>query len=417
MYETYKISFLQKSFAAIFTGKSLREPILSIWKNFMRSEVIPHFKDGSGYFESLSFQVNEIEYEPNLSDSFDAFYENKKEKIVPLAFGIFNKLDFYTVAVSIQSVVSHANDNNFYDIYVLNDLNLSSNNIFWLENLSKKNIRVTMIDISAEALKSRLPLPEYANMNYWQLIVPYAIFGYDKILCVKNGIIFNCDPMDTLRQNLAQCVAAGSCRYKDKNYIEDTVGLIYEKFIGIDLLLINIKEWQEKNISEACWNLLAETSVKYDNPCREAINIVAKNDLFVWNGFLNGKMFLNTVSKNFSVDLNDLFILDFNELEPWKKPDRQYADIWWSYARMSPYYEAILFKCLGDVKSECAGGYADNTQTMDLDKIMENKDNLYPFMKEYIKEWFLKHITLGEKRQIHNMKLAEIAGKMKQLLT
>lgn len=92
--------------------------------------------------------------------------------------------------------------------------------------------------------------------------------------------------------------------------------------------------------------------------------------------------------------------------KPWKNPYHSFADIWWKYARKSPFYE-IFLKDLTCNKSTVTA--SDLTKSI-LSKILTyKKDKL-----RYYRYKILSKITFGKMRKHYKRKKKELKRQLKE---
>ena len=99
--------------------------------------------------------------------------------------------------------------------------------------------------------------------------------------------------------------------------------------------------------------------------------------------------------------------------KPWICPEAQWADIWWAYAKRSPFYEHILFNRVAGmerkyVKTDAPASRpikSDSSVSERLKGIRTVNPDVDPLLKQYIKEAVLFLLSWGHTRQYHRNNL------------
>ena len=101
-------------------------------------------------------------------------------------------------------------------------------------------------------------------------------------------------------------------------------------------------------------------------------------------------------------------IIHYNsQFKPWFYPDKPYADIWWSYARETPFYEEILARLMDFKISQMPQAVVDYHAVYML------SHPIY-FKLKKLRYRLLKHITFGKKRKRYREKYRLLKAQMKK---
>ena len=93
--------------------------------------------------------------------------------------------------------------------------------------------------------------------------------------------------------------------------------------------------------------------------------------------------------------------------KPWNAPESDLADHWWHYARMTPFYEEILFKNLNS-QNRNANNAIDLTLVRETANYLKNKITYWRYR-------LLSKITFGKKRRKYKQKRKELKTRLKQV--
>ncbi|WP_139470516.1 glycosyltransferase family 8 protein [Campylobacter armoricus] len=116
-------------------------------------------------------------------------------------------------------------------------------------------------------------------------------------------------------------------------------------YINTGVALFNLKKWRENNIE----HLLFENSHKFANkllfPDQDTLNIVLYQKVKYLSSIYNAMPVQNYYNKDQEKEAfsNPQIIHWAGYKKPWKYSDAPYAEIFWHYAKKTPFYEEILF--------------------------------------------------------------------------
>ena len=206
------------------------------------------------------------------------------------------------------------------------------------------------------------------NQHTIDFFIPDVFKKYEKIIYLDCDILVLRDLKDLHFFNFTTSIAV--CKeFLSISNVLNNVDRYYINFINMKkpfkdirnyvqagVLIYNIKKCLTNNFTQKCLDAL-----KYlENPPivdQDVINSAFEGDIsfldsrwnFAWNLPIRYPDFLNSFSKEFIKDIlkiiNDHYIIHYCDVfKPWNSPHLPKADIWWQYARETPFYEEILFK-------------------------------------------------------------------------
>ncbi|EPZ5217094.1 glycosyltransferase family 8 protein, partial [Campylobacter coli] len=128
-------------------------------------------------------------------------------------------------------------------------------------------------------------------------------------------------------------------------------------YFNAGILVYNIKKCLEINFEKRCLDKLLELK----NPPtadQDILNAALENEIhFIspsWNCMQNhtgidNQQYINSIPNvhmhDYIASQKDPYIIHYiGSSKPWNSPHLPKADIWWCYARQTPFYEEILFK-------------------------------------------------------------------------
>lgn len=285
----------------------------------------------------------------------------------------------FPLAVAIQSIIAHSTANNYYDILVLKK-ELNPQNEDLILNLIKEidNISIRFIDISTyinlypESIFFKRA--QFKAITYYRFLIPDLLNQYNKILYLDSDLVIIDDVAvlynESLDNNLlaaapdillVQFAAARrntSCwnipfdEYATRVLKMDDCS----KYFQAGVMLLNLKELREYNFKEKfiqelkriekppfvdqdVFNAVCYGKVKFLNLKWNHMYFIHDSSIFA------GKVPKHMIEEfNYSYERNMSILHCAGPIKPWADPSQKFADIFWKYARMTPFYEQILYK-------------------------------------------------------------------------
>ena len=118
------------------------------------------------------------------------------------------------------------------------------------------------------------------------------------------------------------------------------------RYVNTGVILVNLKKWREENIE----NKLCENVIKYANllqfPDQDTLNITLQDKVKNISHIYNAMPVQNyLVEKEKKEAFNNPVIIHWaGYRKPWIYSDANYSEYFWKYARMTPFYEEIIYK-------------------------------------------------------------------------
>ena len=328
------------------------------------------------------------------------------------------------LAVTIKSLLEHISNENFYEIYILEN-GISLYNQKLIKNLNLvENVKIEFInmDIYVEELKSKeFYTAYYLNLStYFRCFVTKIFHNFDKILYLDCDIIILEDIANLYNIEMPDDNLLAAVRdygvinllndkeridiYKYENYFKNKLKLtIPTDYFQAGVLVMNLKELRKIDLI----NLCVEKTKEIGPPL--FVDQCILNSLFYnkveflpmkWNLlsyllFDDDKMFLPSDIKNeyFEMIYKQEGIIHFATFEkPWLCPHLPLAEIWWQYARLTPFYEEIIYRNAKEWSSI----------TYEEKKLLKKEDY---FKFKYFKYKILCFLSFGKKHVYYKEKL------------
>lgn len=275
--------------------------------------------------------------------------------IIPLVFCFDDSLEL-PAGVCLTSLLENANDNTFYEIFILH----SDYNSFHLNRSLKQlenkypNCRITFRSVG-NSFKGAYEIRGITTAAYYRLLIPELIPEYDKIMYHDVDVIFRRDLAEVFLETdiddfyMAGVIATESLDVEVRRKRE-RLGLDWLTYIQSGCIIINSKKLREDSIVNLFKNEVA--SSKYEYQDMDIINLVCKGKLKTMAPAFNVTVEVSQlaachVQQPFYTQselqiAQKIGTIHYNGAKPW----REYCvnfDYWWEYYRKSIFYDPKFY--------------------------------------------------------------------------
>lgn len=270
---------------------------------------------------------------------------------IPIAFCFDNNL-VKPACVCLSSLMMSANEDTFYDIFVLHSQNENLDRKH-LERIPQyfKNCRIQYRTVD-NTFDKAFEIRGITTPAYYRLLIPEIIPEYDKVLYSDVDVIFRSDLSEYYNIDMTGYYIAGvdslaNFQPELVKYYNDTVGTGPEGIIYSGNLIINSKLILEDNVIPRFKELAKN---KYMFQDMDVLNITCRGKI----KYLPPAFCFTTYISEYNVyrkdelmkvwkreDVEDALtkgIVHFNGKKPWKDVCINF-DIWWEYYRRCPFFD------------------------------------------------------------------------------
>lgn len=278
------------------------------------------------------------------------------KNVVPIAFAFDNNL-VLPACVCISSLLSNANEDTFYDIFILysksgNIDRTNLDNIPQYYNNCKINYK--LVD---DTFDSAFEIRGITTPAYYRLLIPELIPEYEKVIYSDVDIVFRMDLWDLYQINLDGYYLAatrdlGLNLSKDGvEYIKTLNGVEAGDYLQSGFIVLNSSHIMRDGLVEQ-FKSLAKQKLKFQD--QDILNIACHNKV----KYLSLEYNMTDYSFYYVMKecdrILDLFdkeaievalnkgTLHYNGHKPWKKYCVNF-DIWWEYYRNSPFFDPHFY--------------------------------------------------------------------------
>lgn len=270
---------------------------------------------------------------------------------------------------TLYSIIKNSSLKHNYDLLIL-EKNISAENKAKILKLSKGNISVRFYNFNRFIEKYHFNFFTYDHVSvetYFKLCIPLILKNVPKSIFLDSDVIVSGDLFDLYSTDIKGyplgaahcCLISGLYNYNNnlKTYIRQELCLsgVKNYFQG-GVLLIDTNKWKKLHASEALIESVSKNNFQF-------VDQDALNKYFVHSiKFIDQKWNYETVQKGFiptyAVTDKDILLIHkkakacckiihySGKYKPWFYPDEEMAEIWWQYARQTPFYEEIISRMI-----------------------------------------------------------------------
>ena len=264
---------------------------------------------------------------------------------IPVFFAVDDNFAKYTV-VTLHSLIKNASREYNYSVYILSTV-ISDDMKNKISSYNDDNFKIEFVDVTSylESISDKLPLRHYySKTTYYRLFISEMYPQYDKAVYLDSDLIILGDISKLYNTDIGDCYLAGCHEQAMEQmdvygtYVEEVLGISRHNFFNAGMMLINAKQFREKNILDKFITLLGEYNfiVTQDE---DYLNVICKDHVYWLDQKWNTELipFFNYPYED--TEANILHYIMVNK--PWHYADCRGADIFWSYAKETPVYDAL----------------------------------------------------------------------------
>ena len=268
----------------------------------------------------------------------------KYQEIIPIFFAVDDEYIPF-LAVTLQSIVEHSTEENYYVIKIL-CTNISEENKEKINKYTKDNISIEFVDLNyyIEKIKNKLYTRDYFSMTtYFRLFILNLYPQYNKAIYLDSDIVLLTDVVELYKEdigdNLVGAVRDDIIQQNEvfQEYVEKVVGVSsYKNYFNAGMLIMNLDELRKNKFQEKFLYLLE--NVKYSVvQDQDYLNRICKGRVKLLDASWN-------VMPNATKDVNEdnIKLIHYNyQYKPWHYDNIAYANYFWNFAQKTEFYDKL----------------------------------------------------------------------------
>lgn len=368
--------------------------------------------------------------------------EPKYENGINICFSCDKKYIPY-LSVAIESIIENSSSKHNYDIIILYDDIYDFQKRFLLSMIKNyPNISIRFFNMKRYIAKYNISdlytRPDMSLAAYYRLFVGDIFAKYQKLLYLDCDLVATKDIAELFNISIKD-YALGACldtnianemfvdetnkKYMTafREYMRQTFKYYDSKtYFNSGVLLVNIQKFNEIPLTELLE--LAQKNTKFYHD-QNVLNVAFCDDYIQlpteWNAQSHIKYY-PTYRSQLPTQLIELYdtyddipgIIHYtSHPKVWRDPFKQWANIWWKYARETPFYEIILKENLLSSSNKITA-----PKETHIDFAIVNDLVSKPLLKlRYLKCKILSKITFGRKRTHYKEKRMLIKARIKKM--
>lgn len=323
-------------------------------------------------------------------------------------------------SVAITSLLKQTT--NFINLYIIGNLN--EHNRLGLIQTSKKyhNCNLKFINFDTKLLTEfkDIKINEHLTITTYCRLLSHILFpNLDKILYIDVDTLILDDVTDFYDTNIEDYLYVGVEDFASE-YFKNRFNIDKKyPYINCGTLLINLKKLRSfdsfqkmKKFAKEKSNLIQTADQDIINGCfYDKIKLISYRYNFYHEHFSKTRAYFHPNNlQDYENSKNNPCIIHFvGKNKPWNTfiYEHKYTFTWWHYARMTPFYEEILFKNLNS-QNRNANNAIDLTLVRETANYLKNKITYWRYR-------LLSKITFGKKRRKYKQKRKELKTRLKQV--
>ncbi len=285
---------------------------------------------------------------------------------------VFCPDNFYTkyFGVLLQSIIDNSKPDKNYDLLIF-ETDISENNKKLLLKMIPSNFSLRFVNVT-EYIYENFGDLNFSARNHWsiatfyRLFIPFIMKNYKKVLYLDSDMCtnHNIDELFEIDMDTAELLAVKDTvspilnKYKErKNYMQKILGLKEpEQYFNAGCVLFNLKNIEIEDYKTKLLNAFEINDLWFLD--QDIMNMIfeGKTKLihnkwnYIWGSCLWTPHYISqiitdaTYKKMFIEAKTEPYIIHYTtSKKPWNTVGVEHADIFWHYARKTPFYEEILF--------------------------------------------------------------------------
>ncbi len=389
----------------------------------------------------------------NISELFNSLSINPQfdQNNIPIIYSTSNLYARY-VSVSIISLLENADSSYNYDINIL-ETDLSEEIKNRLKSIEKdyNNVSIRFInlqEILGDLFNYFYLRGQVTKESYYRFFVGEIFKNYEKIIYLDADTVVNSDISILYQQDLHNNLLAATndvsillwavtklkrpdLPYTYDIYFSDVLKILPNSYIQAGVMLMNSHQMYQEHFAQQCMNKLKEIG-KPLLVDQDIINIIANKRIkyldIQWNYGLhikNPKDFAalpNHLYTNLINQRYDIKILHMTGPKCDTYPHNEFSEIFWKYARLSPFYEILLFDNILRMPSKWNNDLAKVHFPNINNRFAANEYNTkllfvieHPMRFKLKKSWYAikKAFAFGKRYQKYNQKYQSLKTLLK----
>lgn len=296
------------------------------------------------------------------------------KNIIPVVFAV-NKNYVPYLGVAIISLIKHVSEKYEYKVYVFHTT-LSPYEQLKIQKLGTKNVVIQCINI----LEYTRNLNLYSSLHLteetvYRILIPEVLPQFDKVVYLDSDLLVLKDIAELFEHDLEGKVlgVVHDVPFDEiLKHVRDDLRIPPDNCFNAGVLLIDTKQFIEKNIKQKCIQLLGEDRLRdkrryiyldqdvLNIACREMTICFEPQWNFQWQYLQPERCerIIGEYREQYLITSEEPYIIHYaGDIKPWQEPDMDMADLFWNCARNTVFYEEIIYRNTQRKGADCFKTY------------------------------------------------------------
>ncbi len=273
------------------------------------------------------------------------------------------------LAVCLQSLIDNSNPEHKYEIIILESEIVNNNKKKIKKLFNLKNFSIHFLHIDSKAfpidIEQICAHKHFSKETFYRILLPALIPNYSKIVYLDVDVLILSDiyklyNIDLNSNTIGACIDAIMNGWIKSdiymaNHLKNVLKLDdIKKYFQAGVMLFDCTKFRKNNCEAKLLEIMKDTPMETADQC--ILNKYFNNDVKLLDLSWNYENECSTHKRTGWVALMDKNILEMymkarnnpqiihyvGSEKPWFYPDEDFADIWWEYAKKTPFYEEIV---------------------------------------------------------------------------
>lgn len=333
------------------------------------------------------------------------------------------------LCVYLLSLKEHARDDKYYDIVIL-ERDISNDNKRKIVSCVKQdNISIRFYNPSNlfQGVNLHISHDYFKEECYYRVASPAIFNTYRRVIFTDLDLILQDDisklyDFDLQGNAIAAAIEPVWREIYDTNYVisenkirdytNEVLGLTnpYDYF-NTGVCIFDVEQCNKENLFNNIVSLINKNKFIYQEQC--AINVYFRERITklppVWNFELIPELHVSDNYTQYREFEDNAHLLHYlGKRKPWNDPQAYRAESWWSYARLSPFYEIILYNMV----AQRSVNLNSVRRVKDISSIYVLQHSWYYKIKK-LRYKIMKAISFGQRHLTYKKKYDHIKNLLK----
>lgn len=267
----------------------------------------------------------------------------QKKQTIPIFFAVDdNYIPYLTVAIS--SLIDNSSVRYDYHINILIE-HLSPENMSILKDMQTENVKIDFVNVTdkVKAICSRLHLRDYyTKATYYRFFIPDIFPQYAKGVYLDCDIVITRDIADMFNHDIGNCLVGAITDEVITDievfarYSEIVLNIPRKQYFNAGILIMNLREMRRIRIEEAFADLLSKREFRVAQD-QDYLNVICHGRTrylgTTWNKTPMPWSDRNKIPNIAHYKIN---------FKPWRYDNVPYGELFWKYAKRTPFYNSLL---------------------------------------------------------------------------